>query len=498
MRSRRAATVAGLLAACAVAASAGTASADSIVYAKAGDLYLSSPDASKGYRLTFDGGWSDPSQADDGTIGAVHRGLLARLNRRGQELNAEIPAMGDDPTVPITGPYEPRISPDGSRFAYWFYVQSDSPAGDGSGDVILNTGSYGAWTWADHFTNPAADSAYQRSFTSPEWLTGDRLLVAEDDFLNMWTWQLDWGGPGYNWHADQYWFGLQDPPDQWGVSAFHWYDDPALSPDGSKLAMTDDPNVLGDHTSLLFATTNGPAYSGAPPYDEPNRITGLSDDLERPTLRCIASGIDHILNPSWSSDSRLLAWSASNGVHVTSVRDDADCSQITDAVIDPAGSEPAFGRANVNMADAPAPPPAGGTGPGGPTPPPSPASGTHGSPSSTGGPTAFPATFTSAPSTHVSAVSLRPRSFRAGRHGGTRVTFRLSKKGSVTLTVRTAKGRAVRGQSTARGRAGLNTIRFTGRIGGRSLKPGAYRLTVTVHSAGAPPATAAVPFRITR
>jgi hypothetical protein len=29
--------------------------------------------------------------------------------------------------------------------------------------------------------------------------------------------------------AAQWWFGLRDPVDEWGVSAYHWYDDPALS-----------------------------------------------------------------------------------------------------------------------------------------------------------------------------------------------------------------------------------------------------------------------------
>jgi hypothetical protein len=45
------------------------------------------------------------------------------MNRSGQLLNAPIEAMGSDGTHGIGGPYEPRISPDESRFAYYFYVQ---------------------------------------------------------------------------------------------------------------------------------------------------------------------------------------------------------------------------------------------------------------------------------------------------------------------------------------------------------------------------------------
>jgi hypothetical protein len=61
------------LAVCVVAAFAfaATAGADSIVYVKDGNVWLTSPDAAKQYQVTFDGGYSSPSQADDGTIVAL-------------------------------------------------------------------------------------------------------------------------------------------------------------------------------------------------------------------------------------------------------------------------------------------------------------------------------------------------------------------------------------------------------------------------------------------
>ena len=105
------------LAAVALGVAASPAAADSIVYAKDGNLFLTSPDGSRGYQLTFDGGYSSPSQADDGTIGALRNDQLVRLDRSGRPLNAPIDAMGSG-NEPIGGPYEPRISPDGTRFAY--------------------------------------------------------------------------------------------------------------------------------------------------------------------------------------------------------------------------------------------------------------------------------------------------------------------------------------------------------------------------------------------
>jgi len=59
----------------------------------------------------------------------------------------------------------------------------------------------------------------------------------------MWTWQLGTGS-GYTWPATQWWFGLRDPVDQWGVAAYHSYDDPALSRDGSRLTITDHGQQL--------------------------------------------------------------------------------------------------------------------------------------------------------------------------------------------------------------------------------------------------------------
>jgi hypothetical protein len=100
-------------------ACAGVASADSLVYIKDGNVWLSSPDASKAYQVTFDGGYSSPSQSDNGTIAALRGGQLVRMDRTGRQLNAPIDGMGSPGANNGTfyGPYEPRISPDGSKIA---------------------------------------------------------------------------------------------------------------------------------------------------------------------------------------------------------------------------------------------------------------------------------------------------------------------------------------------------------------------------------------------
>jgi subtilisin-like proprotein convertase family protein len=130
----------------------------------------------------------------------------------------------------------------------------------------------------------------------------------------------------------------------------------------------------------------------------------------------------------------------------------------------------------------------------------------------------------------LSGLALRPRAFRAARRGsaiarriGSRVGYRLSEAATVRFRVdRTARGRRVRGRCVPatrrnagrrrctrfvrlrrefshRGRAGANRFRFTGRLGGRRLRPRAYRLVaVATDAAGNRSARRFARFRITR
>jgi hypothetical protein len=417
-----------LLAIVAALAAAGPAAADSIVYAKRGNLYLTSPDGSTGYQLTFDGGYSSPSQADNGIIGALRYDKLVRLDRHGRMLNKPVAAMGSDGpsnSSNIGGPYEPRISPDGKRFAYYFYVQSTTDDWENY-EIHIATGSYGTWTWADHFTSPATESEFSHTFVQPEWVTNNRLLGSVSVVMNLFTWELGTGHGLYD-SGGQWWASFQLPPDEYGVAAFHQYMDPALSRDGKRLAMTDGE---GDNSQLLIAATHGPAWSGHAPYPEPDYLaatSGAGSGLPAPTVEC-ATGRGQYANPSWSRDGSQVAYGTSDGVHVITLPS-FDCAQATERVVARGGTEPAFGPADVRMADAPR--------------------------RSGGG-------------VRISRVSVRPRSIRAG-HGG-RVRFTLSRRARVAVM---ADGIGVR----VRGRRGVNTVRprFL-----RGLRPGHYRLTVNV------------------
>lgn len=104
----------------------------------------------------------------------------------------------------------------------------------------------------------------------------------------------------------------------------------------------------------------------------------------------------------------------------------------------------------------------------------------------------------------LSRLAVKPARFHVGgRHGGTRIAFRVDKVSTVSLRFQRllaghrAKGRGAhcstrlrRGKRctlvkrvgralTVHGQAGANTVRFSGRVGRRALVPGRYRLTAT-------------------
>lgn len=81
----------------------------------------------------------------------------------------------------------------------------------------------------------------------------------------------------------------------------------------------------------------------------------------------------------------------------------------------------------------------------------------------------------------LSALAVRPSS-----RGRLTIRFRLSERATVTIRLQRQVGRrhqTVRGQLRHRGRAGLNTVRFSGRLAGRRLPAGRYRLVIAARDA---------------
>jgi hypothetical protein len=118
-------------------------------------------------------------------------------------------------------------------------------------------------------------------------------------------------------------------------------------------------------------------------------------------------------------------------------------------------------------------------------------------------------------------LALEPATFAAARRGravtrtgraGAALRFRLTRPATVSFEVRAAAARArpprgaphapaaagtaLAGRFTVRGRRGLNRLRFTGRLRGRALPKGAYRLTAVAVRGAERSKPASVAFRI--
>ena len=100
-------------------AAASPAAADSILFVRDGNVWISTPDGTTERPLTSDGGYASPSMADDGTIVALRGGTFVRLRADGARVGMPVDAIPDDWMV-ASGPHDARVSPDGSKVAYWF------------------------------------------------------------------------------------------------------------------------------------------------------------------------------------------------------------------------------------------------------------------------------------------------------------------------------------------------------------------------------------------
>lgn len=104
----------------------------------------------------------------------------------------------------------------------------------------------------------------------------------------------------------------------------------------------------------------------------------------------------------------------------------------------------------------------------------------------------------------ASLLTTTPSAFRAGARRGTRVSYALDESATVKFTVKRAVRRrnrtryvALPGSFADSGTVGGNTLRFRGRLSGKRLKPGRYRLLATpTDSAGNVGRVARTAFRI--
>jgi hypothetical protein len=311
----------------------GSAMASSIAFIKDDNVWLSSPDGSRQRQVTTDGtasrAYNWPSQADDGTILAKYGDLFVRLRPDGAKLGEPFPAMGSDirhsgSMTVMAGPAEPKISPDGTRFAYWISARNLDTC-----PIWLPGCSYSDTDMAivsrvDRFTDPAEFGAV-RSYRDPSWIGNDRLLVFNH-------------GLGVKEAAISP-VGAGEP------GLLQWFDPPAGIPQIGTGEMTRQ----GDKLVALAGSSIGQAQESVYLY-------GVSASAPTPPdAKCVISEgappSGKFMQPSWSPDGTALALLESDGIHIFEGIPDLraaspNCGQITDRLL-VRGSAPGWGPADV-------------------------------------------------------------------------------------------------------------------------------------------------------
>jgi hypothetical protein len=332
-----------------VLAAASSASADTLTFIKDGNIWLSNPDGSGQYQVTFDGTaeapYQTPSESDGGVIVAIRktpgqRNQIYRMTQSGALLNPPI-----NTPAPGTGAIDGKVSPDGSLVAYWFVTTVSDPGCP----FCIVTSNRVLLSHSDRFTN-ADEVGTPNTGGFPSWIDNQTIMLG-DGTPSQWYYRL--GMP----EAVE-WF---DDTDIVGSQSFETLLDAEAAPTGDRLAV-----VRGDNQEeIVILKMNGP-----PPA--------------LPTAGCALQGpTGKFVDPTWSSDGRLLAWQEDDGVWTISVGADplACLAYGTPVLRIPGAKNPDLSPAALN----PGPRPPCGN-PGNPTPCPA-APGSPG-PTGSGSPTA--------------------------------------------------------------------------------------------------------------
>jgi hypothetical protein len=278
-----------LTAACAAGlVAAPAATADSLVFIRDSNVWLSNPDGSGQYQVTLDGTAGSPyesaSQSNDGTIVAIRqppggRNQFWRMTQSGRLLNTPINTPAPGPA----GALDARISPDGRLVAYWFVTTVSDPYCP----YCVNVSNRALLSYSDRFTN-YDEVGTPNTGGWPSWVTNDTITIGSGS-ATQWYYRL--GMP----EAAE-WFTLGDLTGEI-LSLL----DAEAAPTGDRLAV-----VRGDNQeTILLATMHG---------QPPNKPTfsGLACDV-------FTGPTGKFADPTWSSDGRLLVWQEDDGIWVRSI-----------------------------------------------------------------------------------------------------------------------------------------------------------------------------------
>ncbi len=325
------------------------ASADSIAYIQGNDIWLATPDGARKQQVTHTGGYFYVSQADDGTMAALVGGeKLQKLSRTGQVL-AEFPTYVSDgspvggPVTQFHGPFDPEISPDGSKIAFEYFNDTyDAAPGCNELTVppcFVYTQSQGVGiTSSTGFTGVDAYGLLT-GWIAPHWISNDLLLRSS---------------PGANLNDDAVFTPVGSQTND------HWFYDPnqGLGVDDVELSR-DLQTVVGiagfyDEKLRVYRTTMSPF--GAPDWDH----TPFTNHENVPVARqCYELG-GKFENTTLAPSGKAMAYSTAQGVFVAAIPDNCQPGG-PGALTFPGAKHPDWGPADVPPASAfqgasPAPP----------------------------------------------------------------------------------------------------------------------------------------------
>ncbi|TML00867.1 MAG: hypothetical protein E6G41_17280 [Actinobacteria bacterium] len=346
-----------LLACCACAA---TAHAGSIAFVRGDNVWVAAPDGTHQAQVTTGRRFASPSQADDGTIVAIDDGnALYRMTQAGVPRNAPVFTwLGLGGGSGFSGPYLPRVSPDGTKIAFGFYHEQGLDPVTGTSNIVGGI----SYTWADHATDLHEFGLIRQGWTNPTW-------AANDLTVSFWP-----GADVLSGYANVLWHEVGHKSDASSdtdnANAYQWFDDPdasygsfgAVNRQLTSLAVGEG---VGSVTSIrLYSIPTAPPAAAA--QDDP------------PVYRCtIDGGASELASPSWSPDGGDIAYQQGSDTYVVHVGDLAQgcvgLGQPRRVLTDAQG--PAWGPADVKIAAghptdlAPGSPADGGPPRGGDTPP---------------------------------------------------------------------------------------------------------------------------------
>lgn len=278
-------------AACASLACAPAALADSIVYEKGGNVWLAAPDGSRQTQVTTSGGYSRPTQANDGTIVALKDKLFHRMDRSGRLLNT-----AGDPNNSNVTVLTPHLSPDGQRLVYGLFHNGP----------ILH-GPYVATSYANRETARDEIDGTLGGYLNPTWVDNGRAVIFPGGGQDTQIWTI----PG----------GVED-----------WFADDAVELGGGEVNAqnTRFASTADGATKIRIYTMTGP----------PPALPAPACDFTDP--------VGTFFRPTWSPDGGRLAWQEDNGIWTAGF-----CEQ--GKLVVPGGNAPDWGPADVPAADRTAP-----------------------------------------------------------------------------------------------------------------------------------------------